>query len=495
MASEDVNDVETADIHENSNPSSDVNEHETAYVPGNSIPSGNVNEHETADSPGNSNPSGDVNEHEAPDVREDSDALQKEGFENDLNGGEGKKWPGWPGENVFRMLVPVQKVGGIIGRRGEIVKKITEETKARIKILDGPPGTSERAVMVSAKEELELDMSPAMDALLRVHKQLVSVDSDSAHASSGTMGAVITRILVADTQAGILIGKQGSTIKSIQDASNCTIRVLGAEHLPTFALRDDSVVEIQGEPTGVHKAVELILSHLRKFLVDRSIIGVFEMQMQMPNVRANHNIPPHQSWGHPQGFPISAVAGPDFTSNSQYMQPSRQYDNYCPPAEMSALDNQHHQGPPMYGRDTSVGVRSSIGQPQQLVAAKVTHHIQIPLLYADTVIGASGANISYIRRASGASIAIQETRGMPGEMTVEINGSASQIQTAEQMIQNFMAEAASSTQNPTGGSMGQGYNAYPSHGSAYKSPQSTSGHAGHAPTSDYGLVYGNSYGY
>lgn len=63
------------------------------------------------------------------------------------------------------------------------------------------------------------------------------------------------------------------------------------------------------------------------------------------------------------------------------------------------------------------------------------------------------------------------------------------------MMQNFMAEAASSTQNPTGGSMGQGYNAYPSHGSAYKSPQSTSGHAGHAPTSDYGLVYGNSYGY
>lgn len=39
------------------------------------------------------------------------------------------------------------------------------------------------------------------------------------------------------------------------------------------------MVEIQGEPTGVHKAVELILSHLRKFLVDRSIIGVFEMQV------------------------------------------------------------------------------------------------------------------------------------------------------------------------------------------------------------------------
>jgi polyribonucleotide nucleotidyltransferase len=43
-------------------------------------------------------------------------------------------------------LVPAQKVGSIIGRKGEFIKKIVEETRARIKILDGPPGTAERAV-------------------------------------------------------------------------------------------------------------------------------------------------------------------------------------------------------------------------------------------------------------------------------------------------------------------------------------------------------------
>lgn len=61
--------------------------------------------------------------------------------------------------------------------------------------------------------------------------------------------------------------------------------------------------------------------------------------------------------------------------------------------------------------------------------------MQIPLSYADAVIGTSGSNISYIRRTSGATIAIQETRGVPGEMTVEINGTASQVQTAQQLIQ------------------------------------------------------------
>jgi len=69
----------------------------------------------------------------------------------------------------------------------------------------------------------------------------------------------------------------------------------------------------------------------------------------------------------------------------------------------------------------------------------VTQHMQVPISFADAVIGAAGANISYIRRASGATVTIQETRGVPGEMTVEINGSATQVQTAQQLIQACLA--------------------------------------------------------
>jgi hypothetical protein len=50
------------------------------------------------------------------------------------------------------------------------------------------------------------------------------------------------------------------------------------ENVPPVALNDDRVVEIQGEPPAAHKAVELIASHLRKFLVDRSVLPLFEMQ-------------------------------------------------------------------------------------------------------------------------------------------------------------------------------------------------------------------------
>lgn len=66
---------------------------------------------------------------------------------------------------------------------------------------------------------------------------------------------------------------------------------------------------------------------------------------------------------------------------------------------------------------------------------QVTQQMVIPLSYADAVIGTDGASISYIRRVSGATVTIQENREVPGEMTAEISGSASQVQTAQQLIQ------------------------------------------------------------
>ncbi|KAJ9564918.1 hypothetical protein OSB04_000884 [Centaurea solstitialis] len=414
--------------------------------------------------------------------------TEKEQDHTSVGVAEEKKWPGWPGENVFRILVPVQKVGSIIGRKGEYIKKTCEETKARIKILDGPPGVTERSVLISAKEEPDAAISPAMDGLLKVHQRVIDTNTDPTHAQPGGGVTICTRLLLAATQAGSLIGKQGATIKIIQDSSNCIIRVLGEENLPVFALPDDSVVEVQGEPSGVHKAVELIATHLRKFLVDRSVIGIFEKQMQMANVRSNQEMSAPQPWAPPpQNFPINAAGG---YRPPQYMPPQQhQYDSYYPRVDMPLpMDQQpRHQAPPSFGREPP---HTTSMQPQQSIVTKVSQNMQVPLTYADAVIGTSGTNISYIRRASGATIAIQESRGNPDEMTVEINGSASQVQTAQQLIQNFIADAAATTaaQNSSGPPSSQGYNPYPSYPAQPPPP-------GHAPAPAAGDYYGGNYGY
>ncbi|KAK6140439.1 hypothetical protein DH2020_025823 [Rehmannia glutinosa] len=431
-------------------------------------------------------------------IPENSHPDEKQDHADEPVGGGGEKWPGWPGESIFRMLVPAQKVGSIIGRKGEYIKKTCEETRARIKILDGPPGTRERAVMVSAKEEPDALLPPAVDGLLRVHKRVLDgLENDSSHPPSGLGGKGSTRLLVPAAQAGSLIGKQGATVKSFQEESNCIVRVLGSEELPVFALQDDRVVEVVGEPAGIHKAIELIASHLRKFLVDRSIISVIEMQMQMPNSQMDHMPPTQQHWGPPQSFPPHAHSGPGYGASPHFMPPpSRQFDSYYPPpADMAPPpEKQPHQGISAYGREAPMPVHSSSSQAAPSVITQVTQQMQIPLSYADAVIGTQGASISYIRRVSGSTVTIQETRGVPGEMTVEISGTASQVQTAQQLIQNFMAEAAASqSQTQHAPSTDQMYNSYGGHGSVYTSPPSNPNHA--AQTGGYGSVYGTNYGY
>ncbi|GKE50310.1 RNA-binding KH domain-containing protein PEPPER-like protein, partial [Tanacetum coccineum] len=91
-----------------------------------------------------------------------------------------KKWPGWPGDCVFRLIVPVLKVGSIIGRKGELIKKICEDTKARIRVLDGPVSNPDRIVLISGKEETEAPLSPAMDAVIKVFKRVNGFPDDEA---------------------------------------------------------------------------------------------------------------------------------------------------------------------------------------------------------------------------------------------------------------------------------------------------------------------------
>ncbi|XP_062211853.1 flowering locus K homology domain-like [Phragmites australis] len=428
---------------------------------------------------------------EGPENAYNGDMKQPEKLEVNV---DNKRWPGWPGENVFRILVPAKKVGAIIGRKGDVIKKMCEESKARIKILDGPPGVPERAVMISAKDEPDAPISPAMDGLLRVHKRITDNsdgESGQPQRSAGNIGP--TRLLVPASQAGSLIGKQGATIKSIQDSSKCVARIV--ENVPSVALNDDRVVEIQGEPLGVHKAVELIASHLRKFLVDRSILPLFEIQMKMHSMERDQPMPAPQHWGPPPNLP---PGGPGYGGNPQFMPP-RPQDNYYPP-HVPPMEKQPHYGISAYGREAPPsGVSAAGNQPPPHLGSQVTHSMQIPLSYTDAVIGAAGASISYIRRHSGATVTIQESRGAPGEMTVEIIGSASQVQTAQQLIQNFMAEAAPQgpppASNPPAPPVDPSYGSYPPPYGAAAAPYGYSAGAGPAPQYNGGNYGGPTYPY
>ena len=47
---------------------------------------------------------------------------------------------------MFKLVVPIAKVGGIIGRRGEVVKRMCKETCAIIRVLEGPVSNANQIV-------------------------------------------------------------------------------------------------------------------------------------------------------------------------------------------------------------------------------------------------------------------------------------------------------------------------------------------------------------
>jgi poly(rC)-binding protein 2/3/4 len=58
----------------------------------------------------------------------------------------GQRWPGWPGASVFRLVVPADQVGGVIGRRGSTIRRLCDETRARVRVLDAAHGAANRIV-------------------------------------------------------------------------------------------------------------------------------------------------------------------------------------------------------------------------------------------------------------------------------------------------------------------------------------------------------------
>lgn len=52
--------------------------------------------------------------------------------------------------------------------------------------------------------------------------------------------------------------------------------LLFLDEVPFYATSDERIVELQGESLKVLKALEAVIGHLRKFLVDHSVLPLFE---------------------------------------------------------------------------------------------------------------------------------------------------------------------------------------------------------------------------
>ncbi|GFY91596.1 RNA-binding KH domain-containing protein [Actinidia rufa] len=286
---------------------------------------------------------------------------------------------------------------------------------------------------------------------------------------------------------------------------------------PYYANSDERIVELQGETLKVLKALEAVLGQLRKFLVDHSVLPLFEKRNNT-TVSQERQVEPwadksllHSAsqTGHGSDYPLS------LKRETLYLDRETQLEPHIPPSGIS-----------LYGQDTGLsGLRSSgLGraggpivtqirastkwnknsvpieieslfqlrwdttEPYESQIVKVAQTMQIPLTYAEDIIGIGGANIAYIRRSSGAILTVQESRGLPDEITVEIKGTSSQVQAAQQLIQEFISshkEPVSSSYGGIDSGLRSSYSqlgnmAYPSSTQSYSGYGSASGLGGYS---------------
>ncbi|KAI3452857.1 hypothetical protein Pfo_009520 [Paulownia fortunei] len=174
-----------------------------------------------------------------------------------------------PDDTVYRYLCPLRKIGSIIGIGGDIAKQLRAQTHARIRIGETIPGCDERVVTIySASDETNTygnePISPAQDALFRVHDRVVAEESSVNGAFDEPLQAVV-RLLVPSDQIGCVIGKGGQIVQNIRNETHAQIRILGSEHLPPCALSSDGLIQITGEAIVVKKALYQVALRLHDY--------------------------------------------------------------------------------------------------------------------------------------------------------------------------------------------------------------------------------------
>lgn len=229
--------------------------------------------------------------------------------------------PSPPSAVFFRILCLDEKVGGVIGKSGSIIKAIRQETGAWINVHPLAPGDDERIIEISDASRREADgrppaYSPAQDALLMIHERILDCDSAFGEGSGGSgnddddygprgSGAgerVVTRLVVPRSNVGSLLGKGGKIIEQMRSETKTQIRVLPRDHnLPRCVSMSEEIVQVVGDSSAVKKAMAIISSRLKESLLrDR---GSFRGRLHSPE----RFFPPDDDFIHMSSAPFRSA--------------------------------------------------------------------------------------------------------------------------------------------------------------------------------------------
>lgn len=225
---------------------------------------------------------------------------------------------------------------------------------------------------------------------------------------------IAIRLLVSHNQMGTVIGRQGLKIKHIQDVSGVRM-VAQKEMLPQSTER---IVEVQGTPEGIDKAVW----EIGKCLVDDWQRGTGTV-LYNPAVRVQVG-----------SGPLPPAVGGGVANSNYGGGGNRSYNRTGNGTDFSESRN--------YNRGSDAPRGGGIPMVTEDGEEVQTQNISIPADMVGCIIGRGGSKISEIRKSSGARISIAKApHDDTGERMFTIMGSASANERALYLLyENLEAE-------------------------------------------------------
>ncbi|XP_069735671.1 poly(rC)-binding protein 2 isoform X11 [Phaenicophaeus curvirostris] len=302
---------------------------------------------------------------------------------------------------TIRLLMHGKEVGSIIGKKGESVKKMREESGARINISEG--NCPERIITLAGPT----------NAIFKAFAMIIDkleedISSSMTNSTAASRPPVTLRLVVPASQCGSLIGKGGCKIKEIRESTGAQVQVAG-DMLPNSTER---AITIAGIPQSIIECVKQIC--------------VVMLESPPKGVTIPYRPKPSSS-------PVIFAGGQAYTIQGQYAIPQPDL------TKLHQLAMQQSHFPMSHGNTGfSAGLDAS--------AQTTSHELTIPNDLIGCIIGRQGAKINEIRQMSGAQIKIANPVEGSTDRQVTITGSAASISLAQYLINVSLESAKPSSQ-------------------------------------------------
>ncbi|XP_041807816.1 poly(rC)-binding protein 4 [Chelmon rostratus] len=329
---------------------------------------------------------------------------------------------------TLRLLMHGKEVGSIIGKKGETVKRIREESSARINISEG--SCPERIITITGQT----------DCVFRAFTMITfKLEEDlAALVANGTVTSkppVTLRLVIPASQCGSLIGKGGSKIKEIRETTGAQVQVAG-DLLPNSTERE---VTISGSQDAIIQCVKLICTVILESPPKGATIPYRPSPTPGTVLLAGNQVFEASDFG---SHPLFSVAQGGVDLQQTYAVQSHYGIPHSELAKLHQLSMQQ-QGLAPISQSAAQVLPGGVDATSQTTSQELL----IPNDLIGSIIGRQGTKINEIRQVSGAQIKIGSQLDSTSDRHVTITGTPIAINLAQYLITSCLETAKSTAQS------------------------------------------------